>query len=59
MPRALLFVFLLAAFALKSFAIEPIIDQQSMVYFNVSFDAGYKKKSSHEYNDNIDMIKIL
>ncbi len=54
MPRALLFVFLLAAFTLKSFAIEPIIDQQAMVYFNVSFDAGYKKKSSHDFGLRFD-----
>ncbi len=54
MLRAFLFVFLLATFALKSFAIEPILDQQAMVYFNVSFDAGYKNKSVHDFGLRFD-----
>ena len=54
MLRAFLFVFLLTVFTLKSFAIEPILDQQATAYFNISFDAGYKKKSTHEFGLRID-----
>ena len=54
MLRTPLFVFFLAAFTLKSYAIEPILDQQAMAYFNVSFDIGYKKKSTHEFGLRID-----
>jgi len=52
--RAFLFVFLLATFTFKSFAIEPILDQQAMVYFNVSFDTGYKKKLTHDFGLRFD-----
>ena len=54
MLRAFLFVFLLTIFTLKSFAIEPILDQQATAYFNISFDVGYKKKSTHEFGLRID-----
>ena len=54
MLRAFLFVFLLTVFTLKSFAIEPILDQQATAYFNISFDVGYKKKSTHEFGLRID-----
>ena len=54
MLRAFLFVFLLTVFTLKSFAIEPILDQQATVYFNISFDVGYKKKSTHEFGLRLD-----
>ena len=54
MLRAFLFVFLLATFTFKSFAIEPILDQQAMVYFNVSFDTGYKKKLTHDFGLRFD-----
>ena len=54
MLRVFLFVFLLATFTLKSFAIEPILDQQAMVYFNVSFDTGYKKKLAHDFGLRLD-----
>ena len=54
MLRAFLFVFLLTVFTLKSFAIEPILDQQATAYFNISFDAGYKKKSTREFGLRID-----
>ena len=54
MLRAFLFVFLLNVFTLKSFAIEPILDQQATVYFNISFDVGYKNKSTHEFGLRLD-----
>ena len=54
MLRAFLFVFSLTVFTLKSFAIEPILDQQATAYFNISFDAGYKKKSTREFGLRID-----
>ena len=54
MFRAFLFIFLLAILAVKSFAIEPVLDQQAMLYFNVSFDAGYKKKVAHNFGLRFD-----
>ena len=44
MPKAILLIFLLAAFTTKAFAIEPILDQQAMIYLNVSFDVDTKKR---------------
>ena len=54
MLRAFLFIFLIATFAVKSFAVEPILDQQAMLYFNVSFDTGYKKKVAHDFGLRFD-----
>ena len=54
MPKAILLIFLLAAFTTKAFAIEPILDQQAMIYFNVSFDEGHKKTSTYKYGFRFD-----
>ncbi len=54
MPKVrFLFVFLLITTS-KSFAIEPTIDQQTMVYFNMSFDAGHTKKSTYDFGLRFD-----
>lgn len=54
MLRAFLFIFLIATLAVKSFAVEPVLDQQAMLYFNVSFDTGYKKKVAHDFGLRFD-----
>ena len=54
MLRPFLFIFLLAAFTQKSFAIEPILDQQATAYLNVSFDVGYKKTSTYKFGLRFD-----
>jgi len=54
MPKVcFLFVFLLVT-TLKSYAIEPILDQQAMVYFNMSFDAGHTKKPTYDFGLRFD-----
>ena len=40
--------------SLKSLAIEPILDQQATLYFNMSFDAGYKKTLVSNYGLRFD-----
>ena len=54
MPKAILLIFLLATFTTKALAIEPILDQQAMIYLNVSFDAGHKKTSTYKYGFRFD-----
>ena len=54
MPKVrFLFVFLLITTS-KSFAIEPTLDQQAMVYFNMSFDAGHTKMSTYDFGLRFD-----
>ena len=54
MPKVcFLFVFLLVTTS-KSFAIEPTLDQQAMVYFNMSFDAGHTKKPTYDFGLRFD-----
>ena len=54
MPKAILLIFLLAAFTTKAFAIETILDQKAMIYLNVSFDVGHKKTSTYKYGFRFD-----
>ena len=54
MPKvSFLFVFLLVITS-KSFAIEPTLDQQAMVYFNMSFDAGHTRKPTYDFGLRFD-----
>ena len=54
MPKAWVLMPILFLVSLKSLAIEPILDQQATLYFNMSFDAGYKKTLVSNYGLRFD-----
>lgn len=39
---------------MNSQAVEPVLDQQGMFYFNLTFDAGQKTKSEHNFGFRLD-----
>ena len=39
---------------MSSFAYEPELDQQGMLYFNLSFDAGHSTKMDHNFGFRFD-----
>ena len=45
---------ILSMISLKSYAIDPILDQQVTLYYGVSFDAGYNKSSKSNYGLRFD-----
>jgi len=53
-PKAWVLMPVLFLVSLKSLAIEPILDQQATLYFNMSFDAGYKKTLVSNYGLRFD-----
>lgn len=40
--------------SINSHAVEPVLDQQGMFYFNVSFDAGQTTKTEHDFGFRFD-----
>lgn len=44
----------LMIFSVNSLAVEPVLDQQSMFYFNMTFDAGTSKKTEHDFGFRFD-----
>ncbi|MCG8379963.1 MAG: hypothetical protein MI865_10890 [Proteobacteria bacterium] len=45
---------ILISFSLNLYAIEPQLDHQGMIYFNMTFDAGYSKKTEHDFGFRFD-----
>ena len=39
---------------MNSLAVEPVLDQQGMFYFNMSFDAGTTTKTEHDFGFRLD-----
>ncbi len=35
-------------------AVEPVLDQQGMIYFNMTFDAGTSTKTDHDFGFRLD-----
>lgn len=48
----------LMIFSVNSLAVEPILDQQGMFYFNMTFDAGTSKKTEHDFGFRFDRALI-
>lgn len=44
----------LLIFSLNTFAVEPVLDQQGMFYFNMTFDAGTTTKTEHDFGFRLD-----
>lgn len=40
--------------SINSYAVEPILDQQGMFYFNMSFDAGTSTRTEHDFGFRLD-----
>ena len=45
-------------FSMNSLAVEPVLDQQGMFYFNMSFDAGTSMKIEHDFGFRLDRTLI-
>ena len=39
-------------------AVEPVLDHQGMIYFNVSFDAGHSSKTEHDFGFRFDRALV-
>ena len=52
----LFFAFLFLSF--NSYAVEPVLDHQGMVYFNLSFDAGHSTKTEHDFGFRFDRSMV-
>ena len=44
----------LMIFSTNSLAVEPVLDQQGMFYFNMTFDAGSSTKTEHDFGFRLD-----
>lgn len=44
----------LMIFSMNSMAVEPVLDQQGMFYFNMTFDAGTSTKTEHDFGFRLD-----
>lgn len=44
----------LMIFSVNSLAVEPVLDQQGMFYFNMTFDAGTSTKTEHDFGFRLD-----
>ena len=54
-----LFLFLSLMFmSVNLHAVEPVLDQQGMLYFNVSFDAGQTSKTEHDFGFRFDRALV-
>ncbi len=40
--------------SINSHAVEPVLDQQGMFYFNMTFDAGQSTKTEHDFGFRLD-----
>ena len=45
---------LLILVSVNSHAVEPVLDQQGMFYFNMTFDAGHSTKTEHDFGFRLD-----
>ncbi len=50
----LIFIFL----SFNSYAVEPVLDHQGMIYFNLSFDAGHSTKTEHDFGFRFDRAMV-
>lgn len=52
-------LFILLLLPINSYAVEPVLDQQGMFYFNITFDAGQTTKTEHDFGFRFDrgMVK--
>lgn len=47
-------LFTLLLLPIDSYAVEPVLDQQGMFYFNMTFDAGQTTKMEHDFGFRFD-----
>jgi hypothetical protein len=45
---------LLILVSVNTYAVEPVLDQQGMFYFNMTFDAGHSTKTDHDFGFRLD-----
>ncbi len=51
----LFWIFLsLILISMNSYAVEPVLDQQGLFYFNMTFDAGTSTKTEHDFGFRLD-----
>jgi LPS O-antigen subunit length determinant protein (WzzB/FepE family) len=52
-------LFLLLIFiSINSYAVEPVLDQQGMFYFSMTFDAGQSTKTEHDFGFRLDRTLV-
>ena len=54
MSKLRIFLLSLAFVSANCFAIEPVMEQQGMFYFSMSFDAGSSTKTDHDFGFRFD-----
>ena len=54
----LLLCFSFLFLSLNAYAVEPVLDQQGMIYFNLSFDAGHTTKTEHNFGFRFDRAMV-
>ena len=54
MARLIIVFILFFIFSTQTFAFEPELDQQGMIYFDLSFDASLIKKTQHQFGFRMD-----
>jgi hypothetical protein len=54
MSKALWLFVSLILLSMSSHAVEPVLDQQGMFYFSMSFDAGQSTKTEHDFGFRLD-----
>jgi LPS O-antigen subunit length determinant protein (WzzB/FepE family) len=52
MSKLLFLTFILVS--INSYAVEPVLDQQGMFYFNMTFDVGHSTKTDHDFGFRLD-----
>jgi hypothetical protein len=44
--------------SINSYAVEPVLDQQGMFYFSMTFDAGQSTKTEHDFGFRLDRTLV-
>ncbi len=44
--------------SINSYAVEPVLDQQGMFYFSMTFDAGQSSKTEHDFGFRLDRTLV-
>jgi len=58
MSKAFYLFLSLVFVSINSYAVEPVLDQQGIFYFNMTFDAGSSTKTDHDFGFRLDRTLI-
>ena len=56
MVKVFLLFLSLIIVSINSHAVEPVLDQQGIFYFNMTFDAGQSTKTEHDFGFRLDRV---